>query len=221
MALIEAKNISKTFRSYAEDVHAVSNVSLAVKSGDFLSIMGPSGSGKTSLLDMLGCLDHVTEGEINIAGENVSEYREKELVKVRRKNFGFVFQEFLLINSLTAVENVEVSLRFSREGQDRAKVVRLLERLGLGHRLNHLPKYMSGGERQRVAIARALVPEPKILIADEPTGNLDTKNSQSIFDLFKKLNEDDQLTIILATHDTRLGNQAKQVIKMEDGRISL
>ena len=140
-------------------------------------------------------------------------------MNVRRKNFGYVFQDFLLINSLTAVENVEVSLRFAREPVDRAAVVKLLERLGLGHRLNHLPKYLSGGERQRVAIARALIPSPKILIADEPTGNLDTANSQAIFDLFRQLNDEDKLTIIMATHDLALGEQSKVALSMRDGKV--
>lgn len=219
MPIIEAKKISKIYRSLAEDIYAVKDIDLSIEAGEFVSIMGPSGSGKTTLLDILGCLSHVTEGELTIAGEKVSHYKENDLVKVRRKKFGYVFQEFLLINSLTAVENVEVSLRFAREPHDRQKVIHLLERLGLGHRLHHLPKYMSGGERQRVAIARALIPEPKILIADEPTGNLDTKNSQDICNLFKKLNEEDNLTIILATHDANMGRQSKRSLTIEDGRI--
>lgn len=219
MPIIEAKNISKVFKSFAEDVHAVRDVNLEIDSGDFLSIMGPSGSGKTTLLDILGCLSNVTEGKLIIGNEDVSGYSENDLVKVRRKKFGYVFQDFLLINSLTAVENVEVSLRFAKEPQDREKVIELLKRLGLGHRLNHLPKYMSGGERQRVAIARALIPEPKILIADEPTGNLDSKNSQEICSLFKKLNEEDGLTVILATHDVNLGKQSKRSLSIEDGHL--
>jgi len=181
--------------------------------------MVPSGSGKTTLLDILGCLDRVSTGKLEVLDKNVSVLKESSLVKVRRANIGFVFQEFLLIPTLTALENVELPLLFAKLPQERDLAVRLLEKVGLAKRINHLLKQLSGGERQRVAIARALVTSPKILFADEPTGNLDTKSGQQIFDIFKELNQKDGLTIVLTTHNNKLGLQAKRIIYLKDGRI--
>jgi ABC-type lipoprotein export system ATPase subunit len=216
--LIKTDKLSKVYKLTAEEIGAVREVDIEIISGDFVAIMGPSGSGKTTLLDSIGCLTSITSGTLEVLGDNVSNRSEDELVNTRRGNFGFIFQEFHLIPSLTAVENVELPLVFARMKANRAKAVGLLEKVGLGHRLNHLPRQLSGGERQRVAIARALITSPKVLIADEPTGNLDTKSSKEIYNIFKELNKEGGLTIIVATHDQRLGSKADRVIYLKDGR---
>ena len=216
--LIKAEKISKVYRLPAEEIRAVQEITLEINAGEFVAIMGPSGSGKTTLLDILGCLDKVSSGKLRILGKDVSALKENSLVNMRRKNIGFVFQDFLLIPTLTALENVELPLLFARMPQEHKKAKELLKRVGLDRRLNHLPKEMSGGERQRVAIARALVTSPQLLLADEPTGNLDTKSGQEIFDIFKDLNQKDGLTIVLTTHNPRLGSQAGRIIYLKDGR---
>ena len=218
-AVIKAAGLTKIYIRGTEEVYAVNKIDLEINDGDFIALMGPSGSGKTTLLDLIGCLDNVSSGSLEVFGKEVSGVKEKDLVGLRRGHIGFIFQEFLLIPSLTAIENVELSLYFARRPQEKKKLLELFEKVGLGHRVNHLPKEMSGGERQRVAIARALAVSPKFLIADEPTGNLDTRGSQEIFDIFKKINKDEGLTIILATHNPRLGAQAGRVIYLKDGRI--
>ena len=217
--LIKADKINKTYRLLAEEINAVKDVDLEIFHGEFIAIMGPSGSGKTTLLDILGCLDRVSTGKLEVLDNDVSRLKESSLVKIRRVNLGFVFQEFLLIPTLTALENVELPLLFAKLPQERQLAVNLLQKVGLGNRINHLPKELSGGERQRVAIARALVTSPKILFADEPTGNLDTKSGQQIFDIFKELNQKDGLTIVLTTHNNKLGLQAKRIIYLKDGQI--
>jgi len=217
--LIKASKINKTYKLFAEDIKAVKDVDLEISQGEFIAIMGPSGSGKTTLLDILGCLDRVSTGKLQVLDNDVSKLKESSLVKIRRANIGFVFQEFLLIPTLTALENVELPLLFAKLPQERKLAVDLLKKVGLGDRVNHLPKQLSGGERQRVAIARALVTSPKILFADEPTGNLDTKSGQQIFDIFKELNQKDGLTIVLTTHNNKLGLQAKRIIYLKDGCI--
>jgi putative ABC transport system ATP-binding protein len=217
--LIKADKISKIYKLFAEEIKAVNNLDLEIFQGEFVAFMGPSGSGKTTLLDILGCLDRVSSGKLEIFNQDVSALKESELVKIRRQNIGFVFQEFLLIPTLTALENVELPLLFAGLPQEHAKAQGLLEKVGLGRRINHLPKELSGGERQRVAIARALVTSPKILFADEPTGNLDTKSGQQVVDIFKELNQKDGLTIVLTTHNNKLGLQAKRIIYLKDGSI--
>ena len=217
--LIKADKISKTYRLFAEEIRAVKNVDLEIRQGEFAAIMGPSGSGKTTLLDILGCLDRISTGKLEVLDHDVSILKESALVKIRRANIGFVFQEFLLIPTLTALENVELPLLFAKLPQERQLAVKLLQKVGLGSRINHLPKQLSGGERQRVAIARALVTSPKILFADEPTGNLDTKSGQQIIDIFKDLNQTDGLTIIFSTHNNKLGSQAKRIVYLKDGRV--
>jgi len=216
--LIKAEKISKVYRLPAEEIRAVQEITLDIRSGEFIAIMGPSGSGKTTLLDILGCLDKVSGGKLRVLGKDVSALKENSLVNMRCRNIGFVFQDFLLIPTLTALENVELPLLFARMPQEHKKAKELLKRVGLERRLNHLPKEMSGGERQRVAIARALVTSPKLLLADEPTGNLDTKSGQGIFDIFRDLNQKDGLTIVLTTHNLRLGSQAGRIIYLKDGR---
>ncbi|MFH1201504.1 MAG: ABC transporter ATP-binding protein [Candidatus Omnitrophota bacterium] len=219
--LIKADKVSKIYMLPAEEIKAVRDVDLEIRKGEFVAIMGPSGSGKTTLLDILGCLDRISAGGLQVLGKDVSKARESSLVDMRRRNIGFVFQEFLLIPTLSALENVELPLLFAKLPQENEKAITLLKKVGLGHRINHLPKELSGGERQRVAIARALVTSPKLLLADEPTGNLDTKSGQEIFDIFKDLNQNDGLTIVVTTHNNKLGSQAGRIVYLKDGRIVL
>jgi putative ABC transport system ATP-binding protein len=216
--IIQTENLTKIYKLPGEEVRALNGVNFSIKQGDFVSIMGPSGSGKTTLMNMLGCLDSPTSGELTILGHSVSRLKEKDVSDIRRKNIGFVFQDFYLIPSLSTLENVEMAMYFSRKGVDRSQAINILEKVGLSHRLKHLPNKLSGGEMQRIAIARALAISPKILLADEPTGNLDSKNTQNIFGLLKQLNEEG-LTILMVTHNIKLGTQCKRTIYMADGNI--
>ena len=218
--MIETEGLTKVFTLPAEEIVAVDGVDLKIAEGDFVSLMGPSGSGKTTLLDLLGCLDSISSGRLTVFGQDVSQVGEDDLVAVRRGRIGFVFQEFLLLPELTAIENVELPITFARMPRDRDRALELLEKVGLGGRANHLPKELSGGERQRVAIARSLAASPSLLLADEPTGNLDTANSREIWSVFERLNGQDGLTIIVATHDEKLGSRADRVVHLVDGRIT-
>ena len=217
--IIQAEQLTKTYTLYAEDIHAVQGVDLTVHEGEFVCIMGPSGSGKTTLLDMIGCLDSVTSGRLTVLGHEVSSLKENQLVNIRRGNIGFVFQDFSLIPSLTALENLQLALRLAGKKSSNGTAKELLEQMGLGHRQKHLPRQMSGGEKQRVAIARALTTGPRILLADEPTGHLDAKNSKEIFDLLQKLNREQGITIVTVTHDERLGRLAQRSLFIEDGQL--
>jgi len=217
--IIKAEKLTKIYALPAEKIQAVKDIDLEIYAGDFIAIMGPSGSGKTTLLDSLGCLGKITSGKLTVLGKDVSQANESRLVSLRRRFISFVFQDFLLIPTLTALENVELPLYFARTKQDRRQAVELLKKVGLGQRINHLPKELSGGEKQRVAIARALATSPKVLFADEPTGNLDTKSSQEIFDLFRKLGKEDNLTLVVTTHNPKLGLQADSIVYLKDGRI--
>ena len=217
--IVKAEKLTKVYELFAEEIAAVNNVDLEITSGEFISIMGPSGSGKTTLLDMIGCLESITSGRLEILGQDVSTMAERRLVNIRRGKIGFIFQDFSLIPTLTALENVQLASYFGGNSQKTQNLAVFLEKVGLGHRINHLPKQMSGGEKQRVAIARALAAQPKFLLADEPTGHLDTENSQEILNVFKQLNEEENLTIILATHDQGLGSQTKRKIHLQDGKI--
>ena len=217
--IVKTEKLTKIYKLFAEEIFAVNGVDLEISSGEFVSIMGPSGSGKTTLLDMIGCLDSVTSGRLEILGTDVSKMRESKLVNIRRGKIGFIFQDFSLIPTLTALENLQLTLYFAGLRREKQKLIGLLEKVGLGNRVNHLPRQLSGGEKQRVAIARALAAQPKFLLADEPTGHLDTENSQEILNVFKQLNQQDGLTIIVATHDTKLGSQTKRTIYLQDGKI--
>jgi len=217
--IVKARDLRKIYTRGAEEIGAVRGVDLEVNSGDFIAIMGPSGSGKTTLLDLIGCLENPSGGRLEVLGRDISEVKERSLVSMRRGKIGFIFQQFLLIPTLTALENVMLPLSFARRPEERGKAVSVLEKVGLGLRLNHLPRELSGGERQRVAIARALAISPKLILADEPTGNLDTKSSQQIFNIFKQLNRDEGITIVAATHNPKLGLQASRIVYIQDGKI--
>lgn len=217
--IIKAQGLKKIYRLPAEEIIALKEIDFAVKKGEFVTIMGPSGAGKTTLLNLIGCLDVLTLGDLEVLGHNISKIKEKKLTNLRRGNIGFVFQEFFLISSLTALENVELPLYFTKSRNKREKAVKFLKDVGLEHRLNHFPSELSGGEIQRVAIARALVTEPAIVLADEPTGNLDTKNTREIFNLFRQFNQEEKITILVATHNVKLGYKSDRVIQLRDGRI--
>jgi putative ABC transport system ATP-binding protein len=218
--IIEAQNLWKTYRLGETKVNALRDLSIMVDRGDYIAIMGPSGSGKSTLLHLLGCLDTPTKGVIKFDGRDVSKLKDKELTEIRCTEIGFIFQTFNLMPILTALENVEIQLRLNGVKKpiriERAKKV--LELVGLGDRLNHLPNQLSGGERQRVAIARALVKNPKLLIADEPTGNLDSSTTSEIVKLFEKLNTLGQ-TIVVATHDIAVAKGCKKIMKIKDGML--
>jgi putative ABC transport system ATP-binding protein len=218
--IIELNNVAKLYKRGTEKVHAVDGINLSVEEGEFSSLIGPSGSGKTTLLNLIGCVDKPTSGSIRLANTEITRLKEKELTRIRRTTIGFVFQQFFLLPTLTALENVELPSLFGGKHRNsrNAKAMQLLELVGLRNRQDHLPSQLSGGEMQRVAIARSLINEPKIILADEPTGNLDSQNAQVIIDTFKKLNQNG-LTIIVVTHNIELAQKSKRLIHLRDGRI--
>ncbi|MDP2726412.1 MAG: ABC transporter ATP-binding protein [Dehalococcoidia bacterium] len=212
--LVEARELSK---SYSDKVLALNGVSFQVKQGEWVAIMGPSGSGKTSLLNLLGCLDHPTGGSLLMDGTDVTRLSRTELTLFRRETVGFVFQQFYLVPYLTALENVMLAQYFHSMA-DQGEAQRALERVGLGERLHHLPSQLSGGEQQRVCIARALINEPKIVLADEPTGNLDQANEDAVMSLFEERHREGY-TIIMVTHDPSIAGMADRVIRLVHGRL--
>jgi putative ABC transport system ATP-binding protein len=218
-AIIEAKGLKRHYLRGVETVKALDGVDISIKEGEMVSIMGPSGSGKTTLINLLSCLDAPTAGTLLVAGKTVAGLSEDELVEVRRGTLGFVFQQFLLLPTLTVAENVELPLTFLGRPVDREKTAAVLALVGLSDRATHLPKELSGGQMQRVAIARALIIEPRILVADEPTGNLDKATGEAIFALFRKLAAEKKLAVIVTTHNWALGREADRVITLEDGKI--
>ncbi len=221
--LIQTKDLSKIYDRGSEQIIAVDKVSIDVHEGDFVSFVGPSGSGKTTLLHLLGCLDNPSTGDLSVDGRQIvvngKSIPERQLTVIRRDLYGYVFQKFYLIPTLTVKENIMLPFAFYRNPESKVNVLEIAERLGLSKRLTHLPKELSGGEMQRVAIARALINKPKILLADEPTGNLDSKRSVEIADILTDLNRSEGLTIILVTHNPALAQKAGKIIELEDGRI--
>ena len=219
---LAARGLTKVYRRGSEEIRALDGVSLQIGRGEFVSFMGPSGSGKTTLVNLLGCLDNPTAGELDLAGRNIFGNRkvlgERELTRIRREVFGYIFQNFYLIPTLTVRENVALPLAFYRKQGVEGEVERLLGMLGIEHRMNHLPGEISGGEMQRVAIARALVNRPEILLADEPTGNLDSRRTGEIGEVLQELNRSAGLTIVMVTHNQDLGRLAGRLIEMRDGR---
>ena len=218
--VIELKDIVKKYTMGDSTVYALDHINLQVGFGEFTSMMGPSGSGKSTMMNILGCLDRPTSGEYYLDGKEIAGYNDDELAHTRNAKIGFVFQNFNLLAKLTAQENVALPLIYAGVGEEermaRAKVA--LENVGLGQRMHHRPMEMSGGQRQRVAIARALINNPAIIMADEPTGNLDTKSSYEIMDLFKNLNAQGK-TVILVTHEPDIAEQTKRILVMRDGKI--
>jgi putative ABC transport system ATP-binding protein len=216
--LIAVKNLSKTYDSGTLSVSALREVSFQIKKGEFVAIMGPSGSGKSTLMNLLGCLDLPTTGNYHLEEVDIGSLKPNQLAEVRNRRIGFVFQSFNLLPRATALENTELPLLYGRVANSTEIAMQALERVGLKHRAKHKPTELSGGEKQRVAIARALVNKPAIILADEPTGNLDSETGEEIMSLFHELN-DEAVTLILVTHETEIAQQAKRIIKMKDGRI--
>jgi len=218
---LEARSLTRVYRRGSEKIPALDGVSLTIRRGEFVSFMGPSGSGKTTLINLLGCLENPSSGQLHLAGRSIfgngNILGERALTRIRREVFGYIFQNFYLIPTLTVRENVALPLAFYKKPGVEGEVDRLLGMLGMDHRMNHLPGQISGGEMQRVAIARALVNRPEILLADEPTGNLDTKRSGEIGEVLQDLNRNAGLTIVMVTHNTGLGRLAGRQIEMRDG----
>jgi putative ABC transport system ATP-binding protein len=217
--LIEAHGLTRYYHRGSETVKALDGVDITIRRGEIVSILGPSGSGKTTLINILSCLDAPTEGRLVVAGKSVAGLSEDELVEVRRGVLGFVFQQFSLLPTLTVIENVELPLMFLGVRANRERTRQILRAVGLTERADHLPRELSGGQMQRVAIARALIVEPQILVADEPTGNLDKATGASIIALFKRLAAEEGLAILLTTHNRAFGFEADRAITLEDGRI--
>jgi len=217
---IAIQNLRKTYKMGVERVHALAGVDLDIERNEFVAIMGPSGSGKSTLMNILGCLDKPTSGEYSLNGKPTHRMGAGELALVRNKEIGFVFQTFELLPRATALKNTMLPLIYSKTGWWRARKAAkaALERVGLGDRMNHKPNQMSGGQRQRVAVARALVNAPSIILADEPTGNLDSRTGGEIIDLFKTLHEEGQ-TIVLVTHEEDVAGHADRIVRLRDGRV--
>ena len=224
---LESVNLRKVYRRGSEDIIAVNDVSLSIRKGEFVSFVGPSGSGKTTLLNILGCLDNPTSGTLRVngweifKGEEEGKLSESKLTQIRRQVFGYIFQKFYLIPTLTVLENVYLPYAFYKKENVSRKPEDILKFLGLENRMKHRPGELSGGEMQRVAIARALINDPRILLADEPTGNLDTQRSQEIGAILRSLNQEEGLTILLVTHNLSLSRIAQRTIEMRDGQISV
>lgn len=218
--ILNLQNIYKDYQQEKLVVPVLKDVSLTVEEGEYVAIMGPSGSGKTTLMNIIGCIDRPTSGTYELAGENVLKLKDRELSDLRLKSIGFVFQSFQLMPRESAVENVALPLSYAgvRKKERRGRATKALERVGLGDRVNFRPTQLSGGQKQRVAIARAMVNHPKILLADEPTGALDSKSGEQIMELFDSLNEEG-VTIVMITHDPKIAAKAKRIVRIIDGEI--
>jgi putative ABC transport system ATP-binding protein len=219
--MIELKDIKKSYKMGAEIVHALDGVDLKIEDGEFVAIIGPSGSGKSTLMNILGCLDVPTSGAYNLNGKDVSKLGDDQLAAARNRNIGFVFQQFNLLGKATALRNVELPLRYAGMGgrERHTRAVEALTAVGLAERLRHRPTELSGGQQQRVAIARALVTRPTMILADEPTGALDSRTGAEILALFESLQRERGITVVLVTHDPNVAGHAKRIVAIRDGRI--
>ncbi len=219
--VIELENVSKTYSLDSVKVNALDKVSLKISKGDFVSIIGPSGSGKSTMLHILGALDRPSSGKVEIDGTDLAKLSDSEVARLRGKKIGFVFQFFNLYPTLSAIENVELPMMIMEipEHERKKRAAELIEKVGLKQRANHLPAQLSGGERQRVAIARALANNPSFILADEPTGNLDSKTGDEVMAFIEKLNKDFGTTLIIVTHDQNIAGYARKTIRLKDGKI--
>jgi len=218
--MIAMHDLSKIYRTANVETTALSHINLEIDAGEFIAIMGPSGCGKSTLLNVMGMLDTPTSGRYAFGEEDVAGYAENRLADIRKHNIGFIFQSFNLVDELTVAENVQLPLLYQKvpTGQRQERVQTVLERVGIAHRADHRPQQLSGGQQQRVAVARAVVTSPKLILADEPTGNLDTANGEEVLDLLNQLN-DDGTTIVMVTHDQGHADHASRVVHMLDGRV--
>ncbi len=220
-AVVKLENVVRTYVMGDTEVQALKGISFEIQQGEFLSIMGPSGSGKSTCMNMIGCLDRPTAGSVEINGKLTAKMSEKELANLRNRTIGFVFQQYHLIPSMNVLENVMLPLKYQKvehsERVERAKLA--LASVGLEERMNHRPHELSGGQKQRVAVARAMIAEPKILLADEPTGALDTATGKQVMELFRNINKEKGTTVIIVTHDPRIGSSTERCIKILDGQI--
>ena len=221
--MIDLQNVSKSYRTDTIETLALQHMNLSVPAGEFLSIMGPSGCGKSTLLNIMGLIDEPTEGTVSLAGQEVTRYNGSQVARFRNEQLGFIFQSFHLINDLSVVDNVELPLLYRRvSGKERRRLaLEALEHVGLSNRANHFPTQLSGGQKQRVAIARAIVGRPNIILADEPTGNLDSHMGDEIMDILLRLNKDLGTTIVMVTHDERMAKKTHRLVRLSDGeRVS-
>ncbi|KAB7728097.1 ATP-binding cassette domain-containing protein [Rudanella paleaurantiibacter] len=220
--MINLQNIEKVYRTSTIETLALNNINLHIRTGEFVSIMGPSGCGKSTLLNLMGLLDAPSAGRVEIGGETVTQYRDKELARLRNQKIGFIFQSFHLINDLSVLDNVEIPLLYRKgdaSGPSRRQLAReALEKVGLSNRMNHFPNQLSGGQKQRVAIARAIVGQPSIILADEPTGNLDSAMGNEIMSILQQLNADGA-TIVMVTHDETMAKKTHRLVRLFDGAM--
>jgi putative ABC transport system ATP-binding protein len=219
--VVSLQDVVRTYIMGDNEVRALRGVSFDIEQGEFVSIMGPSGSGKSTCMNMIGCLDRPTSGIVKINGRETAKMNEKELSVLRNQTIGFVFQQYHLINSMNVIENVMLPLKYQKLDRSlrHEKALAALESVGLAERIHHKPHELSGGQKQRVAIARAMVTQPKILLADEPTGALDTETGKQVMEMFRKINSENNTTIIIVTHDPRIGESTKRCIRILDGQI--
>jgi putative ABC transport system ATP-binding protein len=222
MSVIQLTDVTKVYRIGEVDTPALRGLTLTIEEGEFTAVVGPSGSGKTTVLQMIGCLDRPTSGTVEVSGQDVTHLSDSRRADLRRGTIGFIFQFFALIPVLTAYENIELPLLLNGNGikDRRARVNELLEAVGLAHRARHRPDQLSGGEKQRVAVARALAVDPLLVLADEPTANLDTENGNQVMEIMRRLNEEMGTTFVFATHDPRVIPYARRTVELRDGRIS-
>jgi len=216
--MVELESITKVYKAGRTEVPALRGISCRIESGEMVSIVGPSGSGKSTLMNIIGCLDKPTSGQYRLEGVEVNKFSDNKLAEIRNKKIGFVFQSFNLLPRTTALANVELPLIYSGSGNRRQRALQALESVGLAHRIKHRPSELAGGEQQRVAIARALINKPSLILADEPTGNLDTQTSKEIMLLFQQLNREG-ITIVLVTHEPYIAAYTQRTIKIRDGQI--
>ena len=217
--VLSLQDVTKVYGSGDAEVRALDGVSLSVRAGDLLAVMGPSGSGKSTLMNVVGCLDVPTSGRYWFGGDDVGDMTERELARIRNRRIGFVFQQFHLLSSLPAWRNVELPLLYRRAGERREKAMHALAQVGLANRVDHRPNQLSGGQQQRVAIARALVTDPDVILADEPTGNLDSHSSAEVLGILRELNAGGR-TVVVITHDAQIASIARRIATMRDGRLT-